>query len=301
MSVFEDAWLARGPLHDDSSTDVYRLFDGRWEGRPGWTVDRYGSVALIQSFSTAPREPTIVETYAAHGLSIVLRDRRAEGEAALVSGTWPPRDEGLPRDGRFVVQEAGLRFGVDLLHGTNTGLFADARPLRAWVRQHAAGRNLLNLFSYTSAFGVAATVGGARSVTNVDIVPSALERGRLNYALNGLGLDSRSHQRSDAFETLRQARKRGRTWNAIVCDPPPVRTQGGKKGFDPRRDLRRVLHQAWRQVAPGGWLLAVNAVPGAERFEAVLPEAEWIPLDRGSDFPGPRVQGMRAWIATRPV
>ena len=299
MTPFEEAWRRRGDLHEDSATDAYRLFDGRWEGRAGWTVDRYGSVALIQSFSGAEREPEIVEAYAAHGLSVVRRDRASRSDARLVSGAWPPAEELLPRPGRFVVREDGLVYGVDLLHGTNTGLFLDARPLRAWVRAHAADRNLLNLFSYTSAFGVAALAGGVRSVSNVDIVPSALERGRVNYALNGYSADSRSHDRSDVFETLRHARKRARTWDAIVCDPPPVRSQGGSRGFDPRRDLRRVMQQAWNRVASGGWLMVVNAVPGQERFEAVLPDASWAPLDRGADFPGAREDGMRAWIATK--
>ena len=299
MTPFEDAWRRRAALYDDPETDTYRLFDGRWEGQPGWTVDRYGPVALVRRFTGAEDEPGVVAAYTAHGLSVVQRDRGAGGHARLVAGEWPPIDALLPRPGRFVVTEEALRFGVDLLHGSNTGLFLDARPLRSWVRRHASGRNLLNLFSYTSAFGVAAVAGGARSVTNVDIVASALERGRANYALNGFEADSRSHERSDVFETLRHARKRDRRWDAIVCDPPPVRTEGAKRGFDPSRDLRRVMQQSWGRVAPGGWLMVVNAVPGEERFEAVLPEAAWSPLDRGSDFPGARDRGMRAWVATR--
>ncbi len=295
----EAAWALRQPLHDAEDTDAYRLFDGRWEGAPGWTVDRYGSVALIQRFSGAVPSPGIVEAYAAHGLAVVLRDRAERQDAALVEGTWPDPDPNLPREGRFLVRESGLLFGVDLLHGTNTGLFLDGRPLRQWVREQASGRRLLNLFSYTSAFGVAALAGGALSVENVDLVPSALERGRLNCALNGHVVDSRSHLRSDVFECLRQARKRERRWGGVICDPPPVRTQGGKKGFDPLRDMRRVLKQSWEVVAPGGWMLAVSALPDEERFEALLPEAIWQPVERGFDFPGPRDQGVRGWVARR--
>ncbi len=299
MSAFGEAWERRAPLHEDPETDAYRVFDGLWEGLPGWTVDRYASVALIQTFRDAAPAPGIEATYADHGLTVVVRDRGERAPARLVSGAWPATDEVLPREGRFVVREEGLRFGADLLHGTNTGLFLDARPLRAWVRAESAGRRVLNLFSYTACFGVAAAVGGARSVDNIDAVPSALERGRANFLLNGLPDDPRSHRRSDVFEVLRQARKRGTTWDGVVCDPPPVRTQGGGKGFDPRRDLGRVLARAWDTVAPGGWLLAVSAVPDRRWFEDALPEATWAPIDRGLDFPGPREAGTRGWIARR--
>lgn len=297
MSSFSEAWARRQGLHDDPDTDCYRLFDGRDEGLPGWTVDRYGSVALAQTFSAPEHEADVVAACADRGLSVVVRDRAERADARLVHGAWPETDPLLPREGRFVVRESGVSFGVDLLHGTNTGLFLDARPLRGWVREESAGRSVLNLFSYTSAFGVCAALGEAASTTNVDVVPSALERGRLNYRRNDLPVDPRDHQRSDAFETLRQARKRERTWDAVICDPPPVRH--GRKGFDPRRDLRRLLRQSWERVAPGGWMLAVSAIPGRDRFEEVLPDARWSLLTRGDDFPGPVDRGTRAWVAVR--
>ncbi len=303
-----------------------RLLDGRFADRPGWTMDRYGAVALIQSFARGGAEPSERDRLIAeamdhpHVRGVVLKQRgtreRDAGEGELVAGTLPPPAPDDPfrdRPGRFVVTEDGARLGVDLLYGVNTGLFLDAAPMRAWLRARSDGARVLNLFSYTAAFGVAAARGGARSTTNVDGVPSALERGAANYALNRLPDDARTHTRSDVFAFLGRAAKRGTTWDVVVSDPPPVPTLGGRgggrrKGFDPIRDTERLLRLALRCVTPGGALLAMSAARGEERFEgplaAVTAElwgaAEALPLDRAPEFPGPRGDGLRGFWVVRP-
>lgn len=283
-------------------------------------------MALITSFGRDDADPAVLERLTGQSMDtegvygVVLKERghadRARGEGQVVAGTLPDPDpaDPLARPGRFVIDvEVGgpLRLAVDLLHGTNSGVFHDARPLWARVRAQAAGRRVLNLFSYTSVFGVSAALGDARSTTNVDLVPSALERGRVNYTLNGLDPDPRSHPRSDVFEYLRRARKRGHRWDLVVCDPPPVPTAGRKKrnrkGFDPAKDMERLLTQSFEVLDPGGALLALSATRGTSRFEeplaAVLGRTDHaapIELDRAADFPGSRTEGLRAvWVERR--
>lgn len=289
--------------------------DGRAEGLPGWTVDRYGPVGLIQSYGAA--DPDTIDALASvvcdapPVAGVVLKERgvRDRGEGRLIRGSIPPPPADDPfadRPGRGVITEDGARLGIDLLYGVNTGLFLDARPLRQWVRQHANGARVLNLFSYTAAFGVAAALGGARSTTNVDLVPSALERGRANYQLNSLPIDPRGHLRSDVFELLKKALERGTTWDLVIVDPPPVPTVGrGRRGrgFDPRRDTQRLLESALGVCAPGGIVLALSAAAGTGGFEEPLARAtasksvRQTPLDRGADFPGD--EGLRA-VALHP-
>ncbi|MCO4773840.1 MAG: class I SAM-dependent rRNA methyltransferase [Deltaproteobacteria bacterium] len=296
-----------------------RLLDGRTAGMPGWTVDRFGPMALIQSFGREDADPSVLAGLVDDLMArddvqgVVLKERghqdRGRGEGRLLAGTLPGSSDDDPfvtREGRLLIDEAGMRFGIDLLYGTNVGLFLDARPMRAAVRQRSEGRRVLNLFSYTSAFGVAAALGGARSTTNVDLVPSALKRGQANYRLNGLPHDPRSHTRSDVFEFLRRAAKSGSTWDLVICDPPPVPTAGkGKrrKNFDPARDMERLLRLCVSVLAPGGALLALSATRGTSRFEeplqAVLEEtpdlAEPRAIARAEDFPGE--EGLRAvWV-----
>lgn len=293
-------------------TDAWRLLDGAHEGAPGWTIDRYGDAVLVQRFGSEEVESAeadaLVQALRTRlgDLAVWLKERghpdRDRRAGRLIAGAHPAPRTGDPlagREGRVVVAEAGLLFGVDLAYGQNTGLFLDARPARQRVRELADGRRILNLFSYTSAFGVAAAAGGARSVTNVDQVAGVLERGRANFALNGLPADPRSHLRSEVFEFLRHAARRGETWHGIVVDPPPFRMRAGrgrKRGWDPERDLARLLDRCGERLADGGWLLAVSAARGRDRFEDRLPEGSWEPVARGIDFPGPVEAGMRGWL-----
>jgi len=303
----EGAWEARAALHaDDDVTSTYRLFDGRYEGVQGWTVDRYSGAVLIQNFHAEGADEALLSE-----LTSFLLERLGEDTDVFLkerSLRTPERAVGRKIWGggpsSCEVSEGSLRFGIDFLSGPNTGLFLDARPLRAWVRKHSDGRRVLNLFSYTAAFGVAAAAGGARSVTNVDVVPSAIERGRANFERNGLPSDSRTHMKAEVFDFLKRAAKSGQTWDAIIADPPPVPTAGrrGKKkrnrGFDPSADLERLMRLAHERLAEGGWLLACSALRGTERFEDRLPGgvAQAAPLNRGGDFPGPTDEGLRGWV-----
>jgi 23S rRNA (cytosine1962-C5)-methyltransferase len=292
------------PSHE---TDAFRWFDGRHEGVPGFVVDWYGAACRIAVFGReveAERVRTFcdaVREVVGPSVGLVLAER---GTQRLLDGEWPAGDPGDPiaRPGRFTVREGGLRFGVDLAHGSNPGLFLDARPLRAVLRARSSNQRVLNLFSYTASFGVAALAGGAQSVTNVDAVPSAVARGEANHTLNGL-LGPAAHVTKDAFAFLHDAARQDRTWDIVVLDPPPVATQGStgrgrgrERGFDPRRDWPRLVNLAEAVTAPGGSLFAVTAhreavaeaalgVSGAERFEA------------GEDFPGRSPDRLRAyWV-----
>lgn len=302
----------RGPAAPDAAQ---RLMDGRVEGLPGWTVDRFGGAALIQCFERDGAPDDVVDGLCSLLLErddvqgVVLKERsvrdRARGVGRVVAGTLPAAPDDDPfseRPGRLVIDEGGLRFGIDLLYGFNVGLFLDAAPLRALARERADGRRVLNLFSYTAGFGVAAAAGGARSTTNVDLVPSALDRGRANYALNGLPVDPRGHVRSDVFQFLRRARKKTHRWDLVVLDPPPVATQGkrGRTAYEPARDLGKALRHALDVTAEGGAVLFMTAA-SEELFEAALAEAgeertlKIEALQRAADHPGD--DGMRArWI-----
>lgn len=286
--------------------------DGRWEGAPGWTVDRYGTSVLVQRFGPGSGDDGDMDALAdairerIAGAAIWLKVRGSDDprqrDGRLVMGKEPPThplDPLGPRPGRVVVREAGLLFGADLARGQNTGLFLDARLARARVRELAAGGRILNLFSYTGSFGVAAAAAGARSTTNVDEAEGGHERARASFAINGLRADARTHVQSEVFDFLKRAARRDERWDGIVLDPPPFparRGHGRKRGWDPARDLPLLLGACLERLAVGGWLLAVSAVRGRERFEDHLSGACHEPVPRGADFPGPPEEGCRGWL-----
>lgn len=229
---------------DDLPFAALRLVDGAADELPGLIVERFGEA--VRARGPARLAPDLEAVRAGLAPHAPFFWRFTHAHAGGPSG-----DEGAR-----TVDEHGLRFGVALSGARNTGLFLDARPARAWVRAHAEGRRVLNLFAYTCGFGVAAAAGGARATVNVDAVAGALARGRDNYALNDLPFDGRTFWKSDVLDALKRAGKAGARFDGIVLDPPPV-AQGGGRGrrLDPTRDLGRLLDACRAVLAPGGWLL----------------------------------------------
>lgn len=303
----------RAALFDEEDCDACRLFHGFGESQDRASIDRYGPAVLIKTFEikTLEDEPGafIEDALAAldgfvPGLAAVVHKDlrrgagRAAGEGRVIAGALPEA---------LVVREAGLRFAVELVGARNTGLFLDARPIRARLRGLAEGRRVLNLFSYTASFAVAALKGGAASVVNVDINRQVHERAAVNYRLNGLEPDPRDFITAPAEKALRHFLRRGQSFDALVFDPP--RAAGARRsnrGFRARRDYGKLLARALALLAPGGFCLALSTDLSLlhDGLEALIREsaaaaglaiAELRELVRGADFPGggvdPRLKG----------
>jgi 23S rRNA (cytosine1962-C5)-methyltransferase len=155
------------------------------------------------------------------------------------------------------VRERELRILTELSDGLSTGLFIDQRDNRARIAELSAGKQLLNLFSYTCSFSVAAALGGAARVTSVDLAGRALERGRANFAANGLDAERHEFVQADAARFVRGAVKHGRRFDVIVLDPPSFATVG-KATFRFERDIGGLMADCLRLLTAGGALLCVT-------------------------------------------
>lgn len=155
----------------------------------------------------------------------------------------------------FAIEEAGLRFFVNLEAYLDTGLFLDHRALRAIVRTRAAGRRVLNLFAYTGSFTVYAAAGGAVASDTVDLSNTYIDWAARNFALNGL--DARRHAlvRADVLDWLLQARAEQRRYDLIVLDPPAFsNSKAMDRTLDTQRDHVELVASARELLAPGGEL-----------------------------------------------
>ncbi|MVN88846.1 class I SAM-dependent rRNA methyltransferase, partial [Deinococcus sp. HMF7620] len=182
------------------------------------------------------------------GASHAANVQRAElTPAEPIWGATQPEVVGLEDGVPFLI-----RPGADL----SVGLFTDARPARAWVRAHSAGRRVLNTFAYTCGFGLSAALGGATAVKNVDLSRKVLSWGQANYALSGLHAPDQDFLYGDVFEWLGRLERRGDTFDLVVLDPPSFAR--GKAGvWRAERDYGRLAELAARVTAPGGQLLAL--------------------------------------------
>lgn len=216
----ERATAMRAAVRSQETT-AYRWLFGEGDGLPGITVDRYGPFAVVVEYASGLERMSALVVDALRsdpGLEGVLRrSSGADRSSELVWGRAPPSD--------LVVLENGIRLHADLELGQKTGLFLDHRDNRAFIRRIARGRRVLNLFGYTGAFSLYAAVGGATEVTSVDVAAPAIEAARTNFRLNQLDDSAYEFVVADVFEYLEAARRQGRTWDLVICDPPSFARQ----------------------------------------------------------------------------
>ena len=202
-------------------TDCYRLLHGTQEGAPGVTLDRYGGLALLQSFHAPVTDVALagvgrVLDEVCPGLDLVYNDRSAAGSRVL---NRPAHASGGAAASERVVTEHGVRFHLRARHrGHDPWLFLDLRTTRRAIMDEAAGKSLLNLFAYTCGAGVAAAVAGARRVLNVDFTTSSLAVGTANAVLNGVAART-TELTSDVFPALAIGRYRPATRRARATAP----------------------------------------------------------------------------------
>ena len=165
----EDAAVLRAPLA--RVTEALRLVNELGDELPGVTLDRYGDYAVLSvSTPEAERRARAIGDFlvgkGARGVYLTVRERGPTSERTGTELHAPLAGEAAPP--RLVVEEHGMRLVVELGRGVQTGLFVDQRDNRKRVRELSRRARVLNLFSYTSSFGVAAALGGATQVVNVE-------------------------------------------------------------------------------------------------------------------------------------
>ena len=190
--------LRRGTL-DLRTTDAFRLLHGEGDRLPGVVVDHYAGFLVLKLDTPAwlPHLEHLADALEHHlaPRGIFFKGISGEQEPARpLRGHEPPE--------HILVHEHGMRLQVDVRRGQKTGLFLDQRENRALVRQVSRGRRVLNLFSYTGGFSLAAALGGATQVTSVDLAKAAVEGARLNFSANELDPAAHGFVAADAFDHL---------------------------------------------------------------------------------------------------
>ena len=250
-----DALALREKLFDQS---YYRLVFGESDGLPGLVIDRFGPVLSVQ-ITTAGIEQRKEALLAAlvellNPDAIILKNdnsqRQLEGlglESEIAYGQLP---------GRLIIEENGAQFKIDILEGQKTGWFYDHRSSRALLASISKNQRILDLFSYTGAWGIPAAMAGASDVTCVDASEGALALAKENALLNQVD-DKMRFERSDVFEFLKQARLENRLYDIIVLDPPALikRKKDFKQGYEA---YRRLNHLALQVLSRNGILVSAS-------------------------------------------
>ena len=239
-----------------AATDAVRLVNAEGDGLPGLVVDRYGDTAVVRVSSAgmaARRDLLRRSLRSACGVSAGYE--RADAPAARREGVAPAEGAwwGAAPAERLTIHEGERHYAVNVLHGQKTGFYLDQRDARQRVQCLAEGRRVLDLFSYTGGFAVAAARGGAARLTLVESSSDALDLARHNLELNAPGSDAR-FERGDAFRFVRGCEER---FDLIVIDPPPLARRRGDVSRATRA-YKDVLLFALQRAAAGARILCFS-------------------------------------------
>ena len=260
-------------------SDGVRLVHGESDGLPGLVVDRYGNTLVAQFGSSG------VERHKALIVDALLR---ATGCTRLYerSDASVRQREGLPpvtgwlRGGgptECVIHEHGWRMSLDVAEGHKTGYYLDQRDSRrdcAELTRRLCLAEVLNCYSYTGGFTVAALAGGAHHVISIDSSAAALQRARHNVELNGFDLARCQFLDADVNASLRAFVAEGRRFDAIVLDPPKLAPSAlhVERAARAYKDVNRL---ALRLLRPGGVLFtySCSGAIGVELFQKIVASA----------------------------
>lgn len=263
-TLFRQAKEKRSAYYQDELTTAFRLFNQEGDGFGGLTVDLYGDYAVFSWYnsyvyqirkviSEAFRQvfPEVLGTYEK------IRFKGLDYESAHVYGQEAPDF--------LTVLENGVLYQVFMNDGLMTGIFLDQHEVRgSLVDGLAMGKSLLNMFSYTAAFSVAAAMGGASQTTSVDLAKRSRELSQAHFQANGLRTDDHRFIVMDVFEYFKYAKRKGLTYDVIVLDPPSF-ARNKKQTFSVAKDYHKLISQSLDILNPGGIIIASTNAANVSR------------------------------------
>jgi len=271
------AIAARARLAIDS--DSLRLVHGESDGLPGLIVDRYGDT-LVAQFGSAGCErwkEAIADALLANtGLHKIYErsDASSRGLEGLNTQVGWLRGSG---EVALVLREHGWQLGLDIAQGHKTGYYLDQRDSRKRFSdyvQRLQSQRVLNCYCYTGGFSVAALAGGAAHVTSIDSSAPALAMAAANVARNGFAMDRAEFIDADVNASLRRLGKEGRSFDAIVLDPPKLAPTiaHAERAARAYKDINRLALQI---LEPGGVLFTFSCSGGvsADLFHKIVASA----------------------------
>ncbi|MFZ9439588.1 MAG: class I SAM-dependent rRNA methyltransferase [Hylemonella sp.] len=263
----------------DIQSDSLRLVHGEADGLPGLIVDRYGDTLVaqflsagVERFKAALTQALMVET----GLSKLYE--RSDTSFRAMEGL-PEVSGWLCGEGsvELVLREHDWQLALNIAEGHKTGFYLDQRDSRkkfADAARRLQFQRVLNCYCYTGGFTVAALMAGAARVTSIDSSAVALDKARANLVLNRMDLARADFLDADVNASLRQFHQEGRSFDAIVLDPPKFAPTAAhaERAARAYKDINRL---AFKLLEPGGMLFTYSCSGGIspELFHKIVASA----------------------------
>ena len=254
-SLFSKAKQKRQHFENSDLTTAYRLFNQDGDNFGGVTIDRYADFVVFSWYNTFVYQyrDIIVKAFqkvypAVKGGYEKIRFKGLDYESAHIYGQEAPET--------FTILENGVKYSVFMNDGLMTGIFLDQHEVRdALINELGLGKRVLNMFSYTAAFSVAAAMGGAIETTSVDLAKRSRELSQAHFDANGLDMTNHHFVVMDVFEYFKYAKRKNLTFDLIVIDPPSF-ARNKKQTFSVAKDYHHLISQALEVLSDDGTIIA---------------------------------------------
>lgn len=280
VSFFErkirEAVEKRDRFFASEDTNAFRVFNGEGDGVGGITIDFFNGFYMVSWYSEGIYSfrkdiyQALNEVVDALGIYEKLRFD--------TNGQYLDQDDFVSgQKGEFplVIKENGMNYFVDLNDGAMTGIFLDQRNVRKALRdKYAKGKTVLNTFSYTGAFSVAAILGGAAKTTSVDLAKRSLPKTLEQFSANGINFESQDIKVMNVFDYFRYEERHGLKFDIVVLDPPSfARTK--KMTFSTAKDYPKFIKDTLKITNDDGLIIAStnNASFNMKKFKSFIDKA----------------------------
>ncbi|OED31576.1 50S rRNA methyltransferase [Planococcus maritimus] len=253
----ELAFSRREKFFNNPNTTAFRVFNGEGDGFGGLTIDYYAGFYLLSWYSEGVysfREDVVAALENVVECIGIYEKKRFD-----TKGQYIEDDDFVSGErGEFplIVQENGVNYAVYLNDGAMTGIFLDQRDVRQAIRtKYADGKTVLNTFSYTGAFSVAAALGGADKTTSVDLAKRSSAKTIEQFSINGIDFDEQDILVMDVFNYFKYAKRKNLSFDVVVLDPPSF-ARSKKHVFSAAKDYTNLMKESIDITEPGGLIVA---------------------------------------------
>jgi len=254
----KDAIAYRKAFYQDSNTTAFRIFNGEGDGVGGVTIDYFDGYYLFTWYSLG--------IYHFHAQIIEALKNSVEYKGIYQKKRFDQKGQYLDEKDDFIcgskaaepliIKENGINFAIYLDDGPMVGIFLDQREVRNTIKnEYAQNKTLLNTFSYTGAFSIAAALGGATKTTSVDLAKRSLPKTQEHFNINNINPDVHDIIVEDVFNYFKYAVRKKFLFDIVVVDPPSF-ARSKKHTFSVAKDYVKLLKEVISITQKGGLIVA---------------------------------------------
>lgn len=270
------AFEMRESFYQDKETTAFRIFNGEGDGVGGLTIDYFDGYYIINWYSEGIYR---FKDFILQALTHVVTYKGIyEKKRFADQGTYIEDDDfvtGEKAPYPLIVKENGMNFAIYLNESAMVGIFLDQRDVRKTIRDiYSKGKRVLNTFSYTGAFSVAAALGGASKTTSVDVANRSESKTIEQFNINGIDFEAQDIIVADVFEHFKYAVRKQMTFDLVILDPPSY-ARSKKNTFSASKDYPDLLEKAIKITEKNGVIVASTncSTFGMEKFKGFIEKA----------------------------